>query len=338
MKSSPSERGKGFGKGGGKSKGRGKGFGKKGFGKRGKGKGKYPSKGYGKKGYGKKGSWSWYNASPYEKKGLDISDGIPDGSSTMRQHLTSSVSGAQHHTIYTSSSEEELLSATKTHHDVETHSTMTTSGDKKLSFVAMFPSRSAGPCQPEDVFFTVRGERRRGLIVDPGAASGLVGTETLRDMIQSCIAPHGKQDGIKYSFDKTTPVSGISGEADQTLGEVVLPLTTGGQAIQFKGEMIGGPGSLCPALVSNPALRKLKGKIFSDFFENGDGLLATGPYDFNELHDMKSSSGCSSRIVVTTFFQRMKLHATIRFRKIANAELPSSVTRLKSIAFVSGTM
>ena len=56
-------------------------------------KAKYPSKGYGKKGYGKKGSWSWYNASPYEKKGLDISDGIPDGSSTMRQHLTSSVFG-----------------------------------------------------------------------------------------------------------------------------------------------------------------------------------------------------------------------------------------------------
>ena len=279
----PLDRGKGFGKGVGKYKGQGKGFGKKGFGKRGKGKGKYPSKGYGKKGYGKKGSWSWYNASQ-QKKGLDISDGIPDGSSTMRQHLTSS--GVQQHTIYTSSSEEELLSAHKGQQDADAHST-TTQGEKKLSFVAMFPSRGAGPCEPEDVFFTGRGERRCGLIVDPGAASGLVGTETLRDMIQSCIAPHGKEDNIQYSFDKSTPVSGISGEADHTLGEVVLPLTTGGQAIQFKGEMIGGPGSLCHALVSNPALRKLKGKIFSDFFENGDGLLATGPYNFNELNDMK---------------------------------------------------
>ena len=287
MKSTPLDRGKGFGKGGGKSKGKGKGFGRKGFGKRGKGKGKYPSKGYGKKGYGKKGSWSWYNASPQEKKGLDISDGIPDGSSTMRQHLTSTGFGAQHQSIPTSSSEEELLLANKHHQDVEAHSTTTTPGDKKLSFVAMFPSRTAGPCEPEDVFFTVRGERRRGLIVDPGAASGLVGTETLRDMIQSCIAPHGKQDDIKYSYDKSTPVSGISGEADQTLGEVILPLTTGGQAIQFKGEMIGGPGSLCPALVSNPALRKLKGKIFSDFFENGDGLLATGPYNFVNVNEMK---------------------------------------------------
>lgn len=287
MKSTPLDRGKGFGKGGGKSKGKGKGFGRKGFGKRGKGKGKYPSKGYGKKGYGKKGSWSWYNASPQEKKGLDISDGIPDGSSTMRQHLTSTGFGAQHQSIPTSSSEEELLLANKHHQDVEAHSTTTTPVDKKLSFVAMFPSRAAGPCEPEDVFFTVRGERRRGLIVDPGAASGLVGTETLRDMIQSCIAPHGKQDDIKYSYDKSTPVSGISGEADQTLGEVVLPLTTGGQAIQFKGEMIGGPGSLCPALVSNPALRKLKHKIFSDFFENGDGLLATGPYNFDNVNEMK---------------------------------------------------
>ena len=201
--------------------------------------------------------------------------------------MTSTGFGSQHQSIPTSSSEEELLLANKHHQDVEAHSTTTTPGDKKLSFVAMFPSRAAGPCEPEDVFFTVRGERRRGLIVDPGAASGLVGTETLRDMIQSCVAPHGKQDDIKYSHDKSTPVSGISGEADQTLGEVVLPLTTGGQAIQLKGEMIGGPGSLCPALVSNPALRKLKGKIFSDFFENGDGLLATGPYNFDNVTEMK---------------------------------------------------
>ena len=137
---------------------------------------------------------------------------------------------------------------------------MTTPGDKKLSFVAMFPSRAAGPCQPEDVFFTVRGERRRGLIVDPGAASGLVGTETLRDMIQSCIAPHGKQDGIKYSFDKTTPVSGISGEADQTLGEVVLPLTTGGQAIQFKGEMIWRTWFAMPSFGEQPSFEEAQRK------------------------------------------------------------------------------
>ena len=75
-----------YGKGVGKGKGKwsGKGYGRKGFGKM-KGKGKGKSKGYGKKGKGF-GKGSWYNMTS-EKRGLgDFSDGIPDASSTMRQH------------------------------------------------------------------------------------------------------------------------------------------------------------------------------------------------------------------------------------------------------------
>ena len=264
---------------------KGNGYGRKGFGKM-KGKGK--SKGYGKKGkgYGKR---SWYNMDT-TKRGLgDFSDGIPDASSTMRQHhstvrSTSATSATQHHTIHTSSSEEEFLTTARTSTTATNVETATASNDKKLSFVAMFPSKTA---TVEETFFTVRGERRRGLIVDPGAASGLVGTETLRDIIESCVAPAGKANELKYRFEKTTPVSGISGEADHTLGEVEIPLVTGGQAIQFKGEMIGGAGSLCPALVSNPALRKLRSRIFTEFFNNGDGLLVTGPVGEEDPNDMK---------------------------------------------------
>ena len=207
----------------------------------------------------------------------------------MRQHhstvrSTSATSATQHHTIHTSSSEEEFLTTARTSTTATNVETATASNDKKLSFVAMFPSKTA---TVEETFFTVRGERRRGLIVDPGAASGLVGTETLRDIIESCVAPAGKANELKYRFEKTTPVSGISGEADHTLGEVEIPLVTGGQAIQFKGEMIGGAGSLCPALVSNPALRKLRSRIFTEFFNNGDGLLGTGPVGEEDPHDMK---------------------------------------------------
>ena len=278
-----------YGKGVGKGKGKwsGKGYGRKGFGKmKGKGKGKY--KGYGKKGKGF-GKRSWYNMTS-EKRGLgDFSDGIPDASSTMRQHhstvrSTSATSATQRHTIHTSSSDEEFLTTTRRSSTTTNVETATAPNDKKLSFVAMFPSKMANV---EETFFTVRGERRRGLIVDPGAASGLVGTETLRDIIESCVAPAGKSNELKYRFEKTTPVSGISGEADHTLGEVEIPLVTGGQAIQFTGEMIGGAGSLCPALVSNPALRKLRSRIFTEFFNNGDGLLVTGPLEGCEPYDMK---------------------------------------------------
>ena len=37
-----------------------------------------------------------------------------------------------------------------------------------------------------EVYHTIQGRRRRGLIIDPGAANGLVGSETLRDLLQHC--------------------------------------------------------------------------------------------------------------------------------------------------------
>ena len=75
---------------------------------------------------------------------------------------------------------------------------------------------------------------------------------------------------------------------------------TGGQAIQFKGEMIGGAGSLCPALVSNPALRKLRSRIFTEFFNNGDGLLVTGPVGEEDPHDIE--------VLPATFDRQRSLH------------------------------
>eukprot|EP00435_Cladocopium_sp_Y103_P071325 s194_g37.t1 len=46
-----------------------------------------------------------------------------------------------------------------------------------------------------------------------------------------------------------------------------------GHTITYTGEILGGEGSLCPALVGNPALRRMSSVIFTNFFENGDGLL-----------------------------------------------------------------
>eukprot|EP00435_Cladocopium_sp_Y103_P029868 s1463_g7.t1 len=122
-------------------------------------------------------------------------------------------------------------------------------------------------------YFAVRGEKRRGLIIDPGAASGLIGCDTLKDIIENCIQPYGKDKDIIINKNVTSPVSGISGGSDRTLGQVTLPLVTGGCPISFTGEVIGGEGSMCPALVGNPSLRKMNSTIFTNFFTNGDGLL-----------------------------------------------------------------
>ena len=121
-------------------------------------------------------------------------------------------------------------------------------------------------------YHTVRGEKRRGLLVDPGAASGLIGSETLRDLMASCL-DKDQSESVKWCHDKTNNVNGISGTAESTLGEVHLPVKMAGIAGTFSADVLGGEGSLCPALLSNPALRKQRATIMCDYFGNGDGVM-----------------------------------------------------------------
>lgn len=121
--------------------------------------------------------------------------------------------------------------------------------------------------------FAVRGKKRCGLIIDPGVASGLIGSDTLKDIMDKCIHPYGKFKDAEMNKVVTSPVSGISGGSDRTLGQVKLPLIAGGCPITYTAEVIGGEGSCCPALVGNPTLRKMNSTIFTNYFQNGDGLL-----------------------------------------------------------------
>ena len=68
-------------------------------------------------------------------------------------------------------------------------------------------------------------------------------------------------------------MSGISGGADTTLGEVEIPLDISGAEATFKADVLGGEGSLCPALLSNPALRRQRAAVLTNWFNNGDGAL-----------------------------------------------------------------
>ena len=69
-----------------------------------------------------------------------------------------------------------------------------------------------------------REDKRYGLLIDPGAASGFVGSETLRDLMAWCISEDKREDHATCA-SKTTSVAGISGESDQTLGEASLKLS-----------------------------------------------------------------------------------------------------------------
>ena len=189
---------KGEGKGG-KSKGKGKRYkgGYKGKGYKGgfkggyqggKGHGGYPGgKGHGGFGKGRygypkgKGNYAttmgtyqqWYS----KAQGLDISDVIVTATSRNQTRPE------EHH--ISTPRQDDLLQINRPER-TGTVTETTNIQDKRLRF-PVFKHYKTEVHVGE--YFTVRGERRRGLIVDPGAASGLVGSETLTDIMETCIIP-----------------------------------------------------------------------------------------------------------------------------------------------------
>ena len=276
-----------YGYGGGFRKGKGKGsYRPWSKGKFGKGKGK--SK-YGKGGKGKGKPRFWYSRS----QGLDIDGAMPNSSTEATSKTTNVKTSTSVHFatddkteryfIHTSSEEEDFtwkkrsaMSQSRGADAGESEADRTTlprSHTTAFNF-ALFHAHEMS--ENRENYFNVRGAQRHGLLIDPGAASGLIGSDTLKELLQHCVVPYGKENEVVLNYDKTTPVSGINGGSDSTLAEVSIPLTSNGQPLTYTAEVIGGSGSMCPALVGNPTLRRLDASIFTNWFENGDGLMIAG--------------------------------------------------------------
>ena len=143
-----------------------------------------------------------------------------------------------------------------------------------------------GDTENVDIYHTVQGRRRRGLIIDPGAANGLVGSETLRDLIDNVDRSEEVKSSVIWS-EKKSELTGISGAADTTLGEVRigLPMLPGLESASYVAGVVGGEASCCPALVGNPALVRMNAVIASHWFENKDGLLIVPNHDSTDEAD-----------------------------------------------------
>ena len=270
----PGNKGKSYGKYRSPYKGygnKGKGYGFRPW-NSGKGKSKFGNKGYGKKGkrYYAEGD-HYYNGYAAERAPLNTSHVRQDAQPATA--ASGNVNRSTKATYYRMDADDDLIKLSRPSKTTTTTTPDDESGthdkpDKVLSF-AMFLNDN----RKVATYHTVKGEKRRGLLIDPGAASGLVGSETLRDIMEHCIPEEQQPDHISWN-KKTTSVSGISGEADETLGEVLLKLKTSDRTISYRGDVLGGAGSLCPALVGNPTLRQQQAALFSDWFPGGDGLLA----------------------------------------------------------------
>ena len=277
----------GFGNKGGYGKGYGKprspkgGYGK-GRGKKGKSKWT-PYRGYGK-GYGKKGG-SGYGGGNYfgfsDKQLNDSFHGPPPRSSPLKKKHVRFEDEDLNTVLHLNRPKASMTTdaSTSVQEPPSEDQAAASAVEKRLDF-----SFALGIFSSLENYHTVKGDKRRGLLVDPGAASGLVGSETLRDLLS--VLPPEKQQAVSWDHKKQHNVSGISGNPESTMGEVTIPLTLSGAHGAYRADVLGGDGSLCPALLGNPALRWQRAAILTDYFENGDGVLVVQKPD-QERHYLR---------------------------------------------------
>ena len=245
---------KGFNKG--KSKGKGKSYGKKG-----KGWSFAPRKGFGKKGY-----WMDDGYGGVQQAAYNLRQGHRGGLVLPEPSTPGAEQKVQNKVVPDSPDKSELLRPRSTKSvEAEGPQPEQTVVKKQLNF----PEKEAA-----DNFHQVRGRRVLGLLVDPGASSGLIGTDTLKEIMESGALPKSRIEEIEWG-PSTTTVTGISGQSDDTLARISLPIDVGSSEVpaSYTADLIGGQGSTCPALLPNTSLRQMRAAVMTEWFDNGDGAL-----------------------------------------------------------------
>ena len=129
-----------------------------------------------------------------------------------------------------------------------------------------------------EAFHTVGGQKRFGLVIDPGAASGLGGTDTKVEYDENNVPFCEDCDIVpaKGSF------SGIDGEPVKSLGTLRQVAQVSRLMIRWHGDLIGHNGSYCPFLLPLPPLIQHKAFLLHGMFDNGDGIMLLFPNEQNK--------------------------------------------------------
>ena len=129
-----------------------------------------------------------------------------------------------------------------------------------------------------------------GLIVDPGAARGLIGSATLREIFEKLLRPRGLMKHVMWYRSKNK-FTGISSQPQHSIGICVFPIgLVGMKNAYFSCDVITGQSANCPGLIPLQTLLRLGSVISCGHFQNQDGLLG-----------LRLSNGemCSQRILLT---------------------------------------
>ena len=113
---------------------------------------------------------------------------------------------------------------------------------------------------------TVRGSTVHGLIVDLGAAAGLMGIDTLRLFMRGSLDPLGLKD-VFHSSDRT--FTGIDGSPVPSLRKCVLPIGVPGlENAKFVTDLIGSSGAHCPGLLLLETLIQFRATLICQAFDD----------------------------------------------------------------------
>ena len=112
-----------------------------------------------------------------------------------------------------------------------------------------------------------------GLIVDPGAARGLIGSATLREIFEKLLRPRGLMKHVMWYRSKNK-FTGISSQPQHSIGICVFPIgLVGMKNAYFSCDVITGQSANCPGLIPLQTLLRLGSVISCGHFQNQDGLL-----------------------------------------------------------------
>ena len=151
---------------------------------------------------------------------------------------------------------------------------------------AVYPT--VADCQ---ILHMIGGKEYYGLLLDPGASRGILGTDTLQCIITFVLDPYGKTKEMRWTTSMAN-FSGIAATIQRSIAMVTLPIGLMGlQGSVFRADVLGGDASQCPGLMP---LRSLIGAgAISAFgcFSNGDGIIA--------FRDGKTQRMCPQRLYIT---------------------------------------
>ena len=123
------------------------------------------------------------------------------------------------------------------------------------------------------LLMTVRGHVKRGLIIDPGAAKGVIGSDTLRGIQDDILSVWHLKRSVVWQPSQSR-FSGISATQEMSLGLCGIPIGLQGvPKSMFYADVLGGSASMCPGLVPLHSLMSNTEFMHFAFFENGDGIL-----------------------------------------------------------------